>query len=187
MQHDKLLETAKGLQKCCKESRNENERQQEELKRILRQTSFPSSVSSFDIKPFWIRANVDSPGDMSWHCFGERSKYRTVMVYDRRGSSLETRDRQTLEGESSVIYSRMPSQRCNIVHVFVECMSMVPTGSSQNFRVSTIARPPPGFVPYCTIHLKRLSWGTRIKVWSGQIKWLYILRDLEAKKELAST
>jgi hypothetical protein len=64
---------------------------------------------------------------------------------------------------------------------------MLPNGSSPSFRVSTIARPPPGFVRYCTIHLRRLSWGTRVKVWTGQIKWLYILRDLEVKKETAST
>jgi hypothetical protein len=99
LEHDKLLETARGLQKCCRESRNENERQQEELKRVLRAASFPSSISSFDLEQNWIRANVDSPGDVSWHCFAERSKYRIVMVYDRRGSSLETRDRESLKGK----------------------------------------------------------------------------------------
>lgn len=63
-------------------------------------------------------------------------------------------------------------------------MATVSTGSSQRFRVSTSSRPPPGFFQYSTIHLRRLSWSTRVKVWTGQIKWLYILRDLESKKEI---
>lgn len=196
--HDELLETAKGLQKCCQDCRSENARKDEELKRVLRAASFPSSVSSsFDLKPSWIRANVDSPGDMSWYCFGERSKYRMVIVYDRSGSSLGIRDREALKGEFlnlsgssllrhtadeyGVIYSRLPTQRCSTVYVFVECT--VSNGSSQKFRVSANARPPPGYVQHCTIHLKRLNWGTRAKVWAGQIKWLYILPNLEATKD----
>jgi hypothetical protein len=99
LEHDRLLETAKGLQQCCRDCRSENARQEEELKRVLRAASFPSSISSFDLQPSWIRANCDSPGDLSWNCFGERSKYRTVIVYDRSGSSLETREREALKSE----------------------------------------------------------------------------------------
>jgi hypothetical protein len=98
LEHDDLLETAKGLQKYYKEGRAENARQEEERKRALRTASFPLSVSSFDLHSSWIRANVDSPGDTSWYCFGERSKYREVMVYDRSGRSLRTRDKEWLEG-----------------------------------------------------------------------------------------
>jgi hypothetical protein len=204
LEHSQLLETAKGLQKCCQDYRSENARQEEELKRVQRAASFPSSTSSFNLQSSWSRANIDSPGDMSWSCFGEQSKYPTVMVYNRSGRSLETRDREDLKSkfaiartvspllkprkdECGVIYSRLPSQRCNTVHVFVEYTAVPYSGSSQKFRVSTNARPPPGFVQYCTIHLKRLSWGTRVKVWTGQIKWLYILRNLETTKELALT
>lgn len=99
LEHDQLLKTAKGLQNCCKEARSENERQQEELKSVLRAASFPSSASSFNLQFGWIRADVDSPEDTSWNCFGERSKYRAVMVYDQSESSLGIRDRQSIKSK----------------------------------------------------------------------------------------
>jgi hypothetical protein len=39
---------------------------------------------------------------MSWSCFGEQSKYPTVMVYNRSRRSLETRDREDLKSESAI-------------------------------------------------------------------------------------
>jgi hypothetical protein len=102
LEHSQLLEIVKGLQKCCQDYRSENARQEEELKRVQRAASFPSSTSSFNLQSSWSRANVDSPGDMSWSCFGEKSKYPTVMVYNRSRRSLETRDREDLKSESAI-------------------------------------------------------------------------------------
>jgi hypothetical protein len=48
---------------------------------------------------------------------------------------------------------------------------------------STKKKTPAGFLPYYTIYLKRLNWKTRVMIWTGQIKWLYILRHSESYRE----
>jgi len=175
--HDELIAIAKKLCHAYYDCRAEKEKQHEQLKQILRATSFPSSVCSIELQPTWIRAELDSPGDTAFSCFGERSKYRNVLVYDRNGSSLEIRPKEALKNQLGVIYCRIPSRTTDAIHVFVECAPTVGNGSSRKFRVSTTDRIPIGFVPHCTIHFKRLRWTTRWKLWNGQIKWLFILRS----------
>jgi hypothetical protein len=204
LEHDELLEAAKSLRDTYNHCLSENAKLQEELKRLQadhssqRVLSFPSSTPSFELRPSWIRAELDCPGDMSWFCFRQRSKYPTVIVYDSSQSSLEARSRETLKGELNLIccnggwltlaideragiYSRLPSRTSDAIHVFVECATTAASGSTRKFRIATKEQTPPGFVRDCTIHLKRLSWRTRVNVWMGRIKWLYILRDPESR------
>ncbi|KAF8853924.1 hypothetical protein BDZ45DRAFT_806267 [Acephala macrosclerotiorum] len=183
MKHDQLVEAANSLRTAYHDCLAEKERQHEELARALRANSFPLSTASIELQPTWIRAELDSPGDTTFSCFGEKSKYPDVLVYDCNGSSLETRSRESLKEEQGVIYSRIPSQRTNAVHLFVECSATVANGSPRKFRISTNDRVPTGFVPHCTIHFKRLRWGTRWKLLTGQIKWLFILRNKDTRAD----
>jgi hypothetical protein len=93
--------------------------------------------------------------------------------------------KEIITGERAGIYSRIPSHRSNTFYVFVECAITVGTctGSQEKFWVSTKKQTPQGFVPYCTVHLKRLGWRTRAMIWTGRIKWLFILRNSESQKE----
>jgi hypothetical protein len=102
LDHDELITMAKNLRNAYLDCLAEKDKQREEikdLKGVLRTSSFASSMSSFEMQPSWVRAELDSPGDTTFSCFGPRSKYRKVLVYDRNGSSLETRPRETLRGE----------------------------------------------------------------------------------------
>jgi hypothetical protein len=105
LDHDKLLEAAKTLQGAFQECKNENTKLESDLKQIQgkdrfevsqRVLSFPPS--SVELPPSWIRAQLDSPTETSWYCFGRRSKYRTVIVYDQSSSSLKARNRESLKG-----------------------------------------------------------------------------------------
>jgi hypothetical protein len=102
LDHDGLIAAAKDLRNAYLDCLTERDKQREEikdLKGVLRASSFASSMSSFEMQPSWVRAELDSPGDTTFSCFGPRSKYRNVLVYDRNDSSLETRPRETLRGE----------------------------------------------------------------------------------------
>jgi hypothetical protein len=102
LDHNQLIATANGLRNAYLDCLAEKDKQREEirdLKGVLRASSFASSMSSFEMQPSWVRAELDSPGDTTFSCFGPRSKYRNVLVYDRNDSSLETRPRETLRGE----------------------------------------------------------------------------------------
>lgn len=198
------MSTVESLRDAYNHCLSENAKLQEELKRLQadhnsqRVSSFPSSTSSFESGPRWIRAELDCPGDTSWFCFRQRSKYPTVIVYDPGQSSIEARSRETLKGELNLmccnrgwltlgtdggagIYSRLPSRKSGIIYVFVECATSAAGSSTRKFRIATKEQTPPGFVRDRTIHLKRLTWRTRVNVWMGRIKWLYILRDPESR------
>jgi len=181
------MSTIESLRDAYNHCLSENAKLREELKRLQadhnsqRVSSFPSSTSSFESGPRWIRAELDCPGDTSWFCFRQRSKYPTVIVYDPGQSSLEARSRETLKDGGAGIYSRLPSRKSGIIHVFVECATSTAGSSTRKFRIATKEQTPPGFVRDCTIHLKRLTWRTRVNVWMGRIKWLYILRDPESR------
>lgn len=165
--------------------RAENNRLKEELQRLQanqsnsRVSSF-SSLESFETGPQWIRAELDCPGDTTWYLFfgQRRSKYHRVVVYDPSRSCLESKRRSDMKDSPGGIYSRFPSRLSGIVHVFVECAT---TAAPRKFRISSNKETPFGFSPYCTIHLTRLSWRTRVKIWIGRIKWLYILRDPDSR------
>jgi len=195
LERDEGRETVEAL--CA-----ENSRLKEELQRLQADQSNPrvssfSSLDSFETGPQWIRAELDCPGDTTRYLFfgQRRSKYRRVVVYDPSRSCLESKRRSDMKGEHSIprnsdsrltprtdspggIYSRFPSRLSGIVYVFVECAT---TAAPRKFRISSNKETPFGFSLYCTIHLKRLSWRTRVKIWTGRIKWLYILRDPDSR------
>lgn len=178
LDRDQLLEVAKSFQKALRLYADRN---------CQRASSFSLPTSPLESRqPTWIRAELDSPGDMHWSCFRERNKYPTVIAYNPIRSSLKARSQETLKDEHAVIYSRLPSRRSNTIHVFVECVTTDSSGSTPKFRISTRKQTPPGYVPHCTIHLKRLNWRTRIRVWTGRIKWLYILLEPESPKNYPS-
>ena len=195
LDRDQLLEVAKSFRKALRLYADRN---------CQRASSFSLPTSPLESRqPTWIRAELDSPGDMHWSCFRERNKYPTVIAYNPSRSSLKARSQETLKGklnldwrdggllredidEHAVIYSRLPSCRSNTIHVFVECVTTDSSGSTPKFRISTRKQVPPGYVPHCTIHLKRLNWRTRIRVWTGRIKWLYILLEPESPKNSPS-
>lgn len=60
-----------------------------------RVSSFPSSTSSGEAQRSWTRAQVDCPTETSWSCFRQRSKYRTVIVYDPQKRSVRARNRES--------------------------------------------------------------------------------------------
>ncbi|KAF4625722.1 hypothetical protein G7Y89_g12443 [Cudoniella acicularis] len=189
-----LLDTAKIFKKALQDSRGKNSKLEDDLKALQtvhkqpshRVSSFPSSTSSDDLQPTWIRAEVDCPAETSRTCFRQRSKYKTVIVFDQNLSTLKARSRASVKDELAGIYSRLPSRSASRFHVYIECSITAPTcaGLQEKFWVSTNEKPPSGFVLYCTIHLKRLSWKTRAMIWTGKVKWLYILprRDLASEK-----
>jgi len=194
LDHDELLDTAEifkaSLQDChCEKLKLEVDLRdiKADHKQLLSQrvSSFPSSTSSAELQPYWIRAEVDCPTETSWSCFREKSKYRTVIVFDQKVGSLKARNRDSVKGETAGIYSRLPSRSCKTFHVFHECSitSATKFTTQEKFWVSTKVQAPTGYIPYCTIHFSRLSWKTRFSIWTGRVKWLYILPRPEFKEK----
>jgi hypothetical protein len=109
LDRDELLEAAEiikeSLQEChCAKFKLEHDLRDIEAdhKQVLSQRvpSFPSSTSA-EVQPSWIRAEVDCPAETSWFCFREKSKYRTVVVYDQKVGSLKARDRESVKGKKA--------------------------------------------------------------------------------------
>jgi hypothetical protein len=102
LEHDSLLQAAKTFKRDLQECQSDNRRLEGELRHIQtshRVLSFPSSTSSADLPPYWIRADLDCPAETSWSCFGgRRNKYSTVIVYDQSLSTLEARNRDSVKG-----------------------------------------------------------------------------------------
>ncbi|KAH8597304.1 hypothetical protein B0O99DRAFT_90231 [Bisporella sp. PMI_857] len=184
LDHQKLLDVAKSLRDSHHDSLCKNAKQQEELKQLQQRIlSFPSSTSSSSTerRKSWIRAELDYPDDTYLSCSGKQNKYPLVIVYDRRNESspLAVRSTESLKNEHSVIYSRLPSRMASEVHVFIEIGIFV-YGSNRKYRISTRkAAPADDWMYDCSIHLKRLGWNDRVKLWTGGIKWLYILSASE--------
>jgi len=193
LDRDELLDTAEIFKKSLEEHHHEKIELEDELRIVRadhrrlsqRVLSFPSSTSSTEVQPYWIRAEVDSPRETSQSCFGQRNKYRTVIVCDQKIGSLEARSRELTKDEPAGIYSKLPSRICNTFHVYHACpiASETQCGLQEKFWVSTKMHSPSGYVLYCSIHFSRLSWKTRISIWTGRIKWLYILPPKELKEK----
>jgi len=144
------------------------------------------STSSTDTRSNWTRAELDSPADTSsWSCFGEKPKFSSVIAYEPGLGSLKAQSRKELHveaGDRRIIYSRLPSRRTNTIYVFAESSATGTSSSTKRFRVATRAKAPDGFVPHWTLHLKSLSWNTRVKIWTGRVKWVYILLEPESQR-----
>jgi hypothetical protein len=76
LDHGQLLDTAISNHKAHQDCLRECEAQKEQLQRFQiehgsqRVPSFPSSISTLDARPSFIRAELDSPVDTTWSCFG---------------------------------------------------------------------------------------------------------------------
>jgi hypothetical protein len=184
---DELLQSCKAHRKFLNETLSDIKHLQTERNRRQRVCSFPDSISS-------IRADIDSPEDTSsFLCFGDRPKFSTIIAF-KPGHYLEAQDLVEFQSElkndwscsgllrwraeeagDRVIFSRLPSRKGNIIYVFVESSATGTSSPAKKYRLSTKATPPDGFVTHWTIHLSRLDWIARVKIWTGQIKWVYIL------------
>jgi len=180
---NELLESCKMHRKALKETSRDLDQLLIERSKHQRICSWPSSISSLEIRPNWIRAEIDSPEDVSsWCCFGERPKFSTLVTYKPAVDSLETQSRKAFKaevGDCRVIYARLPSKWSNKIYVFAESAATGTISSAKRFRLSTNPTPPVGFVTHWTIFLEDLGLTARIKVWTGRIKWLYILLDTD--------
>jgi hypothetical protein len=209
LDHSQLLDTARSFRKAYQDCLRECEAQKEQLQRFQiehgsqRVLSFPSSISTLDARPSFIRAELDSPVDTTWSCFGAPDA--KIIAYELGHGSLRIISRnELLKGkvdscsllkrllrkyadDRGAIYSRLPSRVATTIHVFVESVTRCTIGLPRKFRISTRKTAPPGFIPHWTIHLNQISWSTKFKMLSGQIKWFYILLDPESSKEDCSS
>jgi len=185
LDHANLLTGSSRLRNAYLDVLGESKERQTQLQRLQdeqRVCSFPLSDSSIDPRPNWTRAELDDPED---HGRRGRDKHPTVITYEQgHDSCLKAINRKSLlKDNRKAIYSRLPSRRATTINIFKEYVPVEDAGTRCRYRVSTENHAPTGFDRHWTIHLKRLGWMTRFKIWTGQIRWLFVLLEQEQESQ----
>lgn len=183
LDHETLLNGTKVLTKAYRDVLSQSDQRETQLRRLQeeqRVESFPLSDSSINPQPHWIRAELDNPQD---HGRRGRFKHPNVITYEPgHKSCLKMASRKALLNDNRrAIYSRLPSRRATTINIFKEYVPIEDAETRCRYRVSTECHAPAGFDRHWTIHLKRLGWTTRFKIWTGQIKWLFVLLEQDSQ------
>ncbi|KAI0483756.1 hypothetical protein F4859DRAFT_474001, partial [Xylaria cf. heliscus] len=99
-------------------------------------------------------------------CFGRG--YPTVLVWDLQEEKIHLLRVDGLPDQQAII-SRLPSRWTSSIHVYIE---IVGRSSTQRAKVTTKRRNVIGMIPYCSIHLSKLSSAIRLRILLGEIRWI---------------
>ncbi|KAI9776739.1 MAG: hypothetical protein M1839_009383 [Geoglossum umbratile] len=177
LDRDKLVEVANDLRRLVHEKESQIAELRTaifELKDGYRPTDGESA--SANRTPAWTRAEQDCPGETSRSYLHRR--YPTVLVYDPHLQNITARSVKSLEDQRA-IFSRLPSRWSTTLHVYAERLTTDGSATSDRVRITTKKRIVKRLQYDYTIHLKHLDWSVKLRIWSGQIHWIFILRPVD--------
>jgi len=111
----------------------------------------------------WIIAEQDYPDAQS-----------LVVLFDDR--EVKVTESKSLEGQRAIA-SRFPSRWPGTVYVYTKSALSKSQDSANRVRVSTKNVAPNGLRWSNTLHLNKLPLETKVKILTGQIKWLFVMQN----------
>jgi len=123
-------------------------------------------------KQGWIIAEQDYPDEQS-----------LVVHYEDR--ELKVTNSGDLTGRRAIA-SRLPSRWPGTVYVYTEVARSTYHENESRVRVSTRKVAPDGLRRSNTLHLNKLPLGTKVKILTGQIKWLFVVQHNSRKSTNSS-
>jgi len=157
-----------------RETRSEVDRRGEETAA----TAAPWKRRSLPERPQqrWVRADIDFPNVKAEHGLIFNGHHMQDAVVFNAGTKVLTVQRiKDLQGNFAV-YSRLPSRVSRTIYVWIESITDPSAAPVPHYRVTDKDETPEGSMYHLTIHLDRLHMTEKLRILTGQIRWLFILK-----------
>jgi len=138
-------------------------------------------------KQGWIIAEQDYPDEQSLVVHYEDRELKVTNSGDLTGNMLVYLLSCMLKviGRRAIA-SRLPSRWPGTVYVYTEVARSTYHENESRVRVSTRKVAPDGLRRSNTLHLNKLPLGTKVKILTGQIKWLFVVQHNSRKSTNSS-